>query len=88
MRGIGYLIVEIVLLLIASGVIGYLIGRVIHRRPGGAPLRGSANPDVASLETKSLVLEGRLSETQEEVEELKRQLTLERLRSQGDVGPA
>ena len=26
MRGIGYLIVEIVLLLIASGVIGYLVG--------------------------------------------------------------
>lgn len=88
MRGIGYLIVEIVLLLIASGVIGYLIGRVIHRRTGGTSLRGGANPDMASLETKSLVLEGRLSETQEEVEELKRQLTLERLRSQGDVGSA
>ncbi|MEE8330211.1 MAG: hypothetical protein V3R84_00385 [Acidimicrobiia bacterium] len=88
MRGIGYLVVEIVLLLIASGVIGYLVGRVIHRRAGGGSLRGGAHPDVASLETKSRVLEGRLAETQTEVEELKRQLTLERLRSQGDVGSA
>ncbi|MDH3729721.1 MAG: hypothetical protein OES13_01150 [Acidimicrobiia bacterium] len=87
MRGIGYLIVEIVLLLIASGVIGYLVGRVIHRRPSGSSVRGAASSG-SSLETKALVLEGRLTETQLEIEELKRQLTLERLRSQGDAGSA
>ena len=90
MRGIGYLIVEIVLLLIASAAIGYLIGRVLHKggRTAGrsSALRSGAAPDSAALQTKSLVLEGRLTETQQEIEELKRQLTLERLRSQGDAG--
>jgi hypothetical protein len=76
MRGIGYLIVEIVLLLVASGIIGYLVGRVLHRAPRG----GVAD---AGAETRALVLEGRLTETQQELEEVKRQLTLERLRSQG-----
>jgi hypothetical protein len=84
MRGIGYLIVQIAVLLVASGVIGYLIGRVLHRRPVVG--RASSPPDVASLETKTLVLEGRLSETQDELEEAKRQLTLERLRTR--VSPA
>jgi hypothetical protein len=84
MRGIGYLIVQIALLLVASGVIGYLIGRVLHSRPVAG--RSVARPDVASLETKTLVLEGRLSETQDELEKMKRQLTLERLRSQGVAG--
>ena len=85
MRGIGYLIVEIALLLVASGAIGYLIGRVLHRRPAAA---GSvASSDVAALKTNSLVLEGRLSETQDELEDLKRQLTLERLRSRASSAP-
>ena len=79
MRGIGYLIIEIIVLLIASGIIGYLVGRVLHRRPRQ---RGEAVGD-SSAETRALVLEGRLTETQQELEEVKRQLTLERLRSQG-----
>lgn len=81
MRGIGYLIVEVVILLVASAAIGYLIGMLIHRRQ---PRRAVAGGDVAALETKALVLEGRLSESQQELEEVKRQLTMERLRSSGD----
>ena len=77
MRGIGYLIIEIIVLLIASGIIGYLVGRVLHRRPRQ---RGAVAD--TSAETRALVLEGRLGETQQELEEVKRQLTLERLRSQ------
>ena len=78
MRGIGYLIIEIIVLLIASGIIGYLVGRVLHRRPR----RRSAAVGDSGAETRALVLEGRLNETQQELEEVKRQLTLERLRSQ------
>ena len=78
MRGIGYLILEIIVLLIAAGVIGYLIGRVLHNRPR----QRSAGSADSGAETRALVLEGRLNETQQELEEVKRQLTLERLRSQ------
>ena len=78
MRGIGYLIVEIIVLLIASGVIGYLIGRVLHRRPR----QHDTGTTDSSAETRALVLEGRLNETQKELEEVKHQLTLERVRSQ------
>ena len=85
MRGIGYLIVEIVVLLVASAAIGYLIGRVLHR--GGRATPAPATSGSGS-ETRTLVLEGRLSETQAELEEVKRQLTLERLRSQDDSGPS
>ena len=43
MRGIGYLIVEVGVLLIASAAIGYLIGRVLHARPR----RSRQSPGVA-----------------------------------------
>lgn len=84
MRGIGYLIIEIVLLLIASAVIGYLVGRVLHRKPAAA--RGGAESVDSGAETRALVLEGRLTETQHELEEVKRQLTMERLRSRTEGG--
>jgi len=77
MTGIGYLILEIIVLLIASGVIGYLIGRVLHRRPR----QRSTGPTDSSAETRALVLEGRLDEAQQELEEVKRQLALERIRA-------
>jgi hypothetical protein len=80
MRGIGYLVIEIVLLLIASGIIGYLVGRVLHRRPRG----GGVGSSDAGAETRALALEGRLSETQQELEDVKRQLTMERLRARGE----
>ena len=83
MRGIGYLIVEVGVLLIASAAIGYFVGRILH---GRRPARGAGTLDSAA-ETKTLVLEGRLSETQTELEEVKRQLTLERLRGGGTGSP-
>ena len=78
MRGIGYLILEIIVLLIVFGVIGYLIGRELRTRPR----QRSSGPTDSGAETRALELEGRLNETQQELEEVKRQLTLERLRAQ------
>ena len=82
MSGIAYAIGEILLFLIIATALGVLIGRALPRRLADPPVPTDAK--VAELETKSLILEGRLEKQADQLDRLKSDLL--KARTQAAIG--
>ncbi len=68
MSGTGYAILEIVVFLVLATLIGFAIGWLAKRPRAAAPAAGGDNRQVSQLEARNLILEGRLTDVSEQLE--------------------